>query len=260
MGLGGAVLALIAGRQATALWSVRQLWPTLVLSALAVVVYPLAFYTGMDLAGVAVGNVLTLGSGPLVGAALEWLIDRRAPRLNWWWALGFGLVGAIALTLSDSSGTSADPDRFGLGVVVALVAGVAYGGFSYGLGRLMSQGATPLSATGAVFGAAALPLLVLLAFGAPVVLGAGSALWGVGYLVAGPMVASYLLYSRGLRVLPASRVLVIALVEPAVATVLAIAVVGERFGPLGGLGLVAIGVAVWLAGRSGPMRQVGSKP
>jgi drug/metabolite transporter, DME family len=77
---------------------------------------------------------------------------------------------------------------------------------------------------------------------------------GLSYLVAGPMVLSYLLYGKGLVYLSSSVVLVIALVEPAIATLLAVWVVGERFGPIGMAGLVAIGAAVILAGRAKTMR------
>ena len=63
------------------------------------------------------------------------------------------------------------------------------------------------------------------------------------------MVVSYLLYTRAMRTLLSSAVLLISLVEPAVATALAVAVVGERFDLQGALGMVSIVLAVVLAGR-----------
>lgn len=145
-----------------------------------------------------------------------------------------------------------------------LLAGVAYGTFSYCLSRIIRTEVAPTIATGAMFGAGSLPLLLVAGvhwLGGDTGLG-GSALatleldsvLGLSYLVAGPMVLSYLLYGKGLVHLSSSVVLVIALVEPAVATLLAVAVVGERFGPIGIVGLLAVTSAVVLAGRAKTMR------
>ncbi|NIB32741.1 hypothetical protein HBB16_15020 [Pseudonocardia sp. MCCB 268] len=45
--------------------------------AAAVAVYPLAFYSSIRLAGVAVGTVVSLGSAPIASGVLERVIDRR---------------------------------------------------------------------------------------------------------------------------------------------------------------------------------------
>jgi len=68
------------------------------------------------------------------------------------------------------------------------------------------------------------------------------------------MVLSYLLYSRALRVLSSSSVMTIALTEPAVATVMAVAVVGERFHLLGAVGLLLIAVSVVSSAFTGTVR------
>jgi DME family drug/metabolite transporter len=61
-------------------------------------------------------------------------------------------------------------------------------------------------------------------------------------------------FSRALRTLTSSSVLTIALIEPAVATALALAVVGERFDLLGGMGLGLILCAVFFAARGATVR------
>lgn len=256
MGVGGVILALLGGRRALTLWADPSLRPVLLVGAVAVAVYPLAFYTGMSLAGVAVGNIVALATGPLVGAVLEWRLERDPPGVTWWWALLVGVVGVIALASGERELTTADPHLWPVGLGLALLAGVAYGTFSYCLSRIIRTGASPLSATGAVFGAGAVPLLVVMVTQLSSLQWETSSIAGLGYLVAGPMVISYLLYGRGLAHLSSSVVLVIALVEPAVATLLAVWVVGERFGPLGIAGLAAITIAVVLAGRARTMRQL----
>lgn len=55
----------------------------LLFGAVGVVIYPLAFYAAMDLAGVAIGNVVALGSGPAFAALFEWAWERRRPGGAW---------------------------------------------------------------------------------------------------------------------------------------------------------------------------------
>lgn len=63
MGIGGLLQALIAVkgilRHRTAL---TRNWPLLITGAVAVAVYPLAFYASMHLAGVTVGTVISIGT------------------------------------------------------------------------------------------------------------------------------------------------------------------------------------------------------
>lgn len=254
MGFGGAILWIIAGSRAAAVWEDRGARAWALWGALGVAVYPLAFYTGMDLAGVAVGNILALGTGPLVGAVLEWVVDKKAPQKAWWFAISVGVLGVLMLSFADHAQTTADPRLFAVGVIVALIAGVAYGLFSYAMGRLIEGGHSPMATAGGVFGAGSLPLLVIVGVFSPQIIHAGSALWGVGYLVALPMVLAYVLYTRALRHLLSSTVLTVALLEPAVATLLAVLIVGERFDMVGAVGLVLIVVAVALASRSRAVR------
>lgn len=254
MGVGGALLASVAGKKAWRALTDPSLRAWIVLGGLGVVVYPLGFYTGMDLAGVAIGNILALGTGPLVGAALEWWVDKRPPGVGWFISIGVGIAGVVTISLADHGATTANPDQFGLGVVVALLAGVGYGFYSYAMGRVIEAGHSPLASAGSVFGAGSLPLLMVAAVFWVPLSEAGSAWWGLGYLVAGPMVLSYLLYSRALRVLSSSSVMTIALTEPAVATVMAVAVVGERFDLLGAVGLLLIAVSVVSSAFTGTVR------
>ena len=253
LGGGGLVIAALGGRQSAGLWRSQQNRSWLLLGAVTVVVYPLAFYTGMDLAGVAVGNILAIGLGPLVGAAWEWRVDRHPPAASWWWAMLAGALGIVSLSTSSHDGTAADPERWGFGLAAALLAGFCYGTYSYVMARVIRRGHPPLATAGAVFGAASLPLLGVVLWGGSQLVAAGSDLVGLGYLIAGPMVLSYVLYSWAMRSLRSSSVLLISLVEPAVATVLAVWFVGERFDLQGGAGIALIVLAVILAGRRSPV-------
>ena len=78
-----------AGRAPPGLWR-RQL-----LAGVAIAVYNLAFFTGVRLAGVAVGTTIAIGSGPLFAGALQALITRRPPVGLWWLCLTIHGNGSV---------------------------------------------------------------------------------------------------------------------------------------------------------------------
>jgi len=71
MGFGGLLQAMIAARPMSLYnATLRRQWRTVALGALSVALYPLAFYSSMHLAGVAVGTVVSIGSAPLASAVI----------------------------------------------------------------------------------------------------------------------------------------------------------------------------------------------
>lgn len=250
MGFGGLVLAWLARHELRAVLGDAQARRWALTGGAAVAVYPLAFYSGMNFAGVAVGNIVALGTGPLIGATLEWAIRKQRLSIGWGLATSIGVLGLIAISSSDHEQTTADSDLFGLGVALALVAGIAYGIFSYSLGHIAQLGYSARASSGATFGIGAIPLLIVALLYVPSLTSSLESWPGLAYLIAGPMVISYVLFSRALTSLRSSTVLTIALVEPAVATLLAIGVVGERFDAAGLLGVALVMVSVIVAART----------
>ena len=53
------------------------------IGAVGVALYASLYYVAMDRVGVAIGNVLALGSGPLFAVLLELVIDRRRVDPRW---------------------------------------------------------------------------------------------------------------------------------------------------------------------------------
>lgn len=263
MSIGGVLLALWAPRESLTVLRGGGTWRWLVPGALGVVVYPLSFYSSMSLAGVAIGNVVSLGTAPLFAAGLEYLLDpperRRPATLRWQLSaatalVGIGLLAAVGHPEVGAS-TAADVP---LGVALGAVAGLAYATYSYTAGRLIAAGQSPSGAVAAQFalgGVALTPVLVmtgsgLLAGGIPEptpltdIVGTAPAVVVIAYLALGPMFIAYLLFGRGLRTVSASRATTVTLLEPVVATMLAVALVGERLTVFGwaGLFLVLVGV------------------
>lgn len=247
LGIGGLLQAAIAvpalRRSRAALSRHRGMVGT---GAVAVAVYPLAFYSSMHLAGVAIGSVVSLASAPIASGVLDKFVSGRRLGARWMVAASMGAIGGVLLSAAGVSGTGEDGGTAGdasstvAGVLLGLVAGLTYAAYSWVAQTLMSDGVERGAAMGAVFGwGGALLVPVLLVTGAPLIASA-QAFSVAAYMAIVPMFLGYVLFGYGLARVPASTATTITLIEPAVAAVLAVVIVGERLSPLGWAGLAII--------------------
>ncbi len=241
MGIGGLLQAAAAHRlQRAHRAGLLAQRPTLAVSAGAIAVYPLAFYSSMRLAGVAVGTVVSIGAAPVVAALIERVVDgaRLSPR----WALGAAaaVLGVLALAFSRTGEADPAAGRHPvLGVALGLVAAAAYALYAWGTARVMRRGVPSRPVMGAAFGAGGVLLLpVLLVTGGPIVESGGN-LAAVAYLAVVPMFLGYVLFGRALATVPASTATTLSLLEPAVAAAIAVVVLDEQ---LSGRGWTGMGV------------------
>jgi len=241
MTVGGILLFLVSARPAIKALRDATSRRWLILGALGVFVYPLAFYSSMHLAGVAIGNVVSLGAGPVFAALLEWVFDRHRPSALWLACTAAAVGGIVLLSVGgDATGAPAVVP----GVLLGLAAGLAYALYTYSSSRGIRAGQSPRGVMGGMFGLGAIALApVLIAFGGPL-LQSWQTVGIAGYLALGPMFVAYLLFGVGMRTLSSSTATTITLLEPFVATILAVLVVGERLDLVGWLGLALILVAV----------------
>lgn len=246
LGIGGLLQALIAlPALRAAAPALRARLGVIVIGALAVLIYPLAFYSSMHVAGVAIGSVVSLASAPVASGILERIIDGR--RLSRWWmlAVSLGVLGSVVLCAARMTGAgdgAAGPEASAtlLGVALGLAAGASYATYSWACHRLMADGIGRAAAMGSVFGLGGLALMPVLALTGGPVLASGTNLAVAAYMALVPMFAGYVLFGIGLARVPASTATTITLTEPAVATALAVAIVGERLSPAGWAGLAII--------------------
>lgn len=198
----------------------------------------------MHLAGVAVGSVITLASAPLAAGLLERLVD-RSPLSRWWMlAAGLGVAGSAALCESKLDGPAANIASTLAGVLLGLVAAAAYATYSWSAHRLIDSGVERSAAMGSVFGiGGALLVPVLLVTGAPLLTSTQN-FAVAAYMALVTMFLGYLVFGFGLAKVSASTATTVTLMEPAVATILAVLIVGERLTPLGWIGLCVIGLAL----------------
>ncbi|MGJ0203926.1 DMT family transporter [Leucobacter sp. gxy201] len=247
LGIGGILQALIALPQLRAnRHELRARAGIVMFGAIAVAIYPLAFYSSMHFAGVAIGSVVSLASAPIASGLLERLVDGTGLGPWWWFAVGLGIIGSAALCASRATMSTGSFLETTTGVALGLAAGASYAAYSWSSYRLMRAGVGRAASMGAVFGLGGMLLMPVLALtGAPIFESPGN-MAVAAYMALVPMFLGYVLFGVALTRVSASTATTVTLLEPAIATVLAVLIVGERLGPLGwaGLGCIAIVLVV----------------
>ncbi|HNP56099.1 MAG TPA: EamA family transporter [Gordonia sp. (in: high G+C Gram-positive bacteria)] len=242
---GGGLLQIVANSEAMRAnqGDLRRNTAVTVVGALCAAVYPLAFYSSMRVGGVALGTVVSLASAPMASAVIERVLDDRALTVRWMIACLVGIAGSTALCLtenSDGPGSSVP-----LGVALGLVAGATYAGYSWTLRRLMNRHVPRGAATGAVLGLGGVILAPIAVIGLTLTASIPTTAWLVlVYLAIVPMFLGYVLFSRGLAGVDATTATTITLVEPAVATLLAVVILHEHLGVRGWTGMALLALAL----------------
>lgn len=230
--IGGVTLLVFAGAQGL-LPQVRHI-PRLpwLISALAMALYQLTFFQGVRATGVAAGTIVTIGSAPVFAGLLTALVLRQMPGIRWLLATALAIAGCVLLVASGGS-VRVEP----VGILLALAAGACYALYAFFTARILAQGITSDLAAAATFALGALLLLpVLLKTDLTWLLHARGVLAALQLgLVA--TAAAYILFTRGLRLIPLSSAVTLTLGEPIVASLLGVIVVGERLAAAGWLGV-----------------------
>ncbi|MGA9748649.1 MAG: DMT family transporter [Nocardioides sp.] len=206
--------------------------------------YQLCFFAAVAEAGVAVGTLVTIGSGPVFAGLLSWLVLRERPSASWIAATGLCAAGLALLSLDGLAGAGASAK----GVLLALASGLGYAVYTVLSRSLIRGGAASEVVMAAAFGLGGLVLLPVLAF-QPLAWLAEPGGWALAaYLGLGTTTLAYVLFGRGLAVLPAGPVTTLVLAEPLVATALGVTLLDERLPATGVAGAVLILVGLVLQG------------
>jgi len=238
----------------------RRAWPALrdlplcAALGLAMAAYQVCYFRAVTLVGVAAAALLAICSAPLLIAVLAagFLGERLTPLVRL--SLGTAVAGT-ALLVVGPRGLDQAADRFGLGALLALGAGVSYAVYAVAAKGLLAR-VTPLAVAAITFSLAAVFLApALLAEPAPArALAAGWPL--LVYLGLGPTAVAYALFTAGLTRVPATAAGIVSLLEPLTATTLGLLVFGERLGAVGITGAVLLlGALVLLTVREGGSRR-----
>ncbi|WP_079063883.1 DMT family transporter [Streptomyces sp. NRRL F-4489] len=221
--LGGLVLGLCTARPAGLRSLLRPRargW--LVVGVLVTAAFQVCFLEAVQRTGAALATAVTFGSVPVVsGLCARWFGGE--PMTAKWWGGTVCSVAGIALLLVPAGAAHADVP----GVLLGTVAGAAFGLYITATRRLARHGADPRAAAPvSVLGAGLLVSPWLLV--APGGLAAPRALLLIGWLALGTTALGYLLFTRGVTRISAATTGTLSLAEPLVATLLGIALLGER--------------------------------
>ncbi len=212
------VLLLVAAPEGLRFVGVCLRMPVIWVAGVAQAAFNVTFLTAVSRVGVAVGTLIAIGCTPIITALLT-----RSVSWRWLGATSLALAG-IFLLLSGDLGERVTWS----GVAFALGAAASYAAFITASAGIGKTGVTTSSAIAAVFAVAALVLSPAL-LTAPLSWTAevsGAAM--VVYLALVATGVAYTLFNRGMRVVTPSTASTLALVEPLVASMLGVVVLGER--------------------------------
>lgn len=234
------LLPLVGGstRRAVALWRT----PVGLGAGACTAAYQLCFFAGVERAGVALGTLVTIGSGPVLAGLLGAVLLRERPGVPWLAATGLCLAGLTLLTTAGGDRGSADP----AGVLLALGSGLGYATYTVLAKVSLRKGISSSEVMGSAFGLGGLLLVPVLALQPLGWLGTAGGVGLAAYLGLVTTTAAYVLFGRGLAVLEAGPVTTLVLAEPLVATALAVGLLDERLTTAGlaGAALVLVGLVV----------------
>ncbi|MGR5182303.1 DMT family transporter [Vibrio alginolyticus] len=225
---------------------------TLLVSIIALATYPLAFYSSMRFAGVAIGTVVSISTAPFFSALLECLFSRNQTiTKRWMMSFAIGVIGITLLLTSESSANSLfDQDMKHWGALLGLLAGLTYAIYSWGVKAMIDHGIESQTAMGSVFGIGGVLLLPTLFITGDNLFASSTNTTVMLYMALIPMGLGYVAFGFGLRFVTASGASILTLFEPVIAAALAVAIVGEEISFIGWVGITLTLVCLFLQSKS----------
>ncbi|MDW1540972.1 DMT family transporter [Vibrio sp. YT-17] len=225
---------------------------TLLISIIASATYPLAFYSSMRFAGVAIGTVVSISTAPFFSALLECLFSRNQTiTKRWMMSFAIGVIGITLLLASESSANSLfDQDMKHWGVLLGLLAGLTYAIYSWGVKAMIDHGIESQTAMGSVFGIGGVLLLPTLFITGDNLFASSTNTTVMLYMALIPMGLGYIAFGFGLRFVTASGASILTLFEPVIAAALAVAIVGEEISLIGWVGITLTLVCLFLQSKN----------
>lgn len=220
-------------------------WPAVFASAVLMALFQPLFFSSVQLTGVAIGTVATIGSAPVFSGVLEWLLLKRRPDRIWVSATISAIAGCLLLFLGKGS-AAIDP----AGLLLALGAGVSFAGYAITSKKVLGK-MDAVPAVAMIFSLSALCLLpFLLALDVSYIMKISN--FGVLlYLGLGATSLSYILFSSGLKKIPSSSAVTLSLGEPLTAALLGVFIVGETLSVVAWFGVLLLlgGIVILTLGK-----------
>ena len=229
-------LALLALAVLRGAFNDSQPWPKAAtgVAAASMAAYQLFFFAGVARTGVAVGTVVTIGSGPVWAGLLGILVLGERPSRRWLSATSLAVLGCVLLV---TAGSDINVDVGGIGLALG-------GGLSYAVYAVSSKTVLdahlPDAATAVIFTLGAVFLLPWLFITDLTWLAQPGGLALALHLGLLATAVAYALFARGLRLVPVATAVTLSLAEPLTAGLLGVFLLGEQLTILALLGIVLL--------------------
>lgn len=213
----------------------------IVLAGCAMGLFQVLFFQSISLTGVAVGTMVTIGSGPIVATAVEFASSRKIS-----WAMASGVaVALVGLSILVLGSSPSDGGELSLqGIVSGVGAGACYAAYTHISKGLLTRGWSGAWVMAQSFSVSALVCSAFL-FTVPMQwLSTPQAVATVLYLGVATIAVPYLLYAMSLARLSSAVVVTLTLIEPVTATALGAFFLHENITVLSwvGAGIVLAGL------------------
>lgn len=244
--------ALLTGRGPACRELLRSSWGRVVTVGLLTASFMLLFLVAVLAAGVSVATVVALGTAPVLLLVLTSLQRRQRPAAREVLTVGAAVAGLALVGLAKTGGGQGP---LWLGLVTAIGSGCAYA-LSAEVSADLTRRFDALAITTTTMSVAAAVLVpggLLLAWrrGEALVTG-DAATWALlGYLGVVTMALAYVLLFAGLRSTPSGAAVVVTLLEPVTAVLIAVTWLGERLTLPAAAGSLLILVAIGTIGLRG---------
>ena len=225
-------------RRLLAQWRTRAMVATAVTAA----VYQLCFFAGVSLAGVSLGTLVAVGSGPVFAGLLGWALLGHRPTRGWLVATATCVAGLTLLSAPGLGGGSAP------GLLLALGAGVCSAGYNVAAKIQLDRGATAYEVPAGSFALGGVLLLPILLTQPLAWLAEPGGVALSLYLGVATMAIANVLHARGIRGLRPGPVTTLMLSDQLVATVLGVVVLGETLAPVAVAGVLVVLAGLLLQG------------
>lgn len=237
LAIGGLTLLLLISLQGKL--SVRN-WPLkpVFIAALSMAFYQPFFFSAVSMTGIAVGTVVAIGSAPIIAGVLEWAFYKRLPSRNWWSATALAILGCTLL-FSTQETVVINP----AGIMLALGAGLSFASYTL-MSKEILVTHPPDTVVAVVFTLSALFLAPLLFIFDLNWLFEFNGVMTSLYIGMVATAAAYLLFATGLKKVPASTAVTLALAEPLTAALLGVFLIGESLSFFSWIGIVLLFCAI----------------
>ena len=203
-----------------------HLWPLLLVGS-GFGAYQALYFIAVAWSGVAIATVVSLGLAPVLIAGWEAARSRRGPTRAARCSMTLAVVGLALITGFTVSPTGAAPQPL-LGLLAALGSGLGYAATT-AASQNISQCVQPLTLTAATTAIGAVTLLPFALMSGSIKYPMTSGATGMlAYLGVIPTAVAYALFYSGLRSMAGSVAVVLTLLEPLTASVLAVVILDEN--------------------------------